>query len=424
MAREIEKLGALQVKNAKKPGYYADGAGLYLQVAPGGSKSWVLRFTRDKRTRDMGLGSLSAFTLAEARERAREARKLLTDKIDPIEARQEAQRERRRAEAKALLFRDAASRYIAAHEAGWRNAKHGYQWRSTIENFANPVIGSMNVADVGTAEISRVLLPIWTSKNETASRLRGRIESILDWCRVQGFRQGDNPARWKGHLDKLLPKPSKVAKIENHPALPWQQAGAFMQALRQRQGEAARALEFAVLTAARSGEVRGAAWSEIDFDASVWHVPGERMKAGKPHDVPLSAAALRVLQAMQADGMEGLIFKGRAGAALSDMSLLAVLRRMNAPEPIWTDRTGKPALVHGFRSTFRVWAAEATNHPREVAEHALAHQLPDKVEAAYLRSTLFEKRRALMADWAAHCDTVQAPADVVPIRKSAGGGQA
>lgn len=417
MARAIERLNALQVTRTKKPGYYADGAGLYLQVAPGGSKSWVLRFTRDKRTREMGLGGLNAFTLAEARERAREARKLLADKIDPIEARQEVQRERRRAEARALLFNDAADRYIAAHESGWKNAKHAAQWQSTIATYAAPIIGSMDVATIATDEIMRVLLPIWTSKNETASRLRGRIESILDWCRVQGFRTGDNPARWKGHLDKLLPRPSKVAKVENHPALPWPQVPAFMQALRQRQGEAARALEFAILTAARSGEVRGAAWSEIDFDAGVWHVPGERMKAGKPHDVPLSAAALRVLQAMQADGMEGLIFKGRNAAPLSDMSLLAVIRRMNAPDPIWTDRTGKPALVHGFRSTFRVWAGEATNYPREVAEHALAHQLPDKVEAAYLRSTLFEKRRALMADWGAHCDTVQAPASVVPIRK-------
>lgn len=421
MARAIERLNALQVTRTKKPGYYADGAGLYLQVAPGGSKSWVLRFTRDKRTREMGLGGLSAFTLAEARERAREARKLLADKVDPIEARQEAQRERRRAEAKALLFRDAASRYIAAHESGWRNPKHGYQWTATIESFANPHIGSMNVADVSTEDVMRVLSPIWATKNETASRLRGRIENILDWCRVQGFRAGDNPARWRGHLDKLLPKPSKVAKVENHPALPWQQVGAFMQALRQRQGEAARALEFAILTAARSGEARGAAWSEIDFDANVWHVPGERMKAGKPHDVPLSAAALRVLKTMRAEGStDGLIFKGREGAALSDMSLLAVIRRMNAPDPIWTDRNGKPALVHGFRSTFRVWAAEATNHPREVAEHALAHQLPDAVEAAYLRSTLFEKRRVLMADWASYCDTVQVAAAVVPIRSARG----
>lgn len=421
MARAIERLNALQVTRTKKPGYYADGAGLYLQVAPGGSKSWVLRFTRDKRTREMGLGGLSAFTLAEARERAREARKLLADKVDPIEARQEAQRERRRAEAKALLFRDAASRYIAAHESGWRNPKHGYQWMATIESFANPHIGSMNVADVSTEDVMRVLSPIWATKNETASRLRGRIENILDWCRVQGFRAGDNPARWRGHLDKLLPKPSKVAKVENHPALPWQRMPAFMQALRERPGTAARALEFVILTAARSGEARGAQWHEVDLDARVWHVPGQRMKAGKPHDVPLSDAAIDVLEAMRAEGStDGLIFKGRKDDALSDMSLLAVIRRMNTPKAIWVDRDGRPALVHGMRASFRMWAAEATSHPREVAEHALAHQLPDKVEAAYMRGTQFEKRRVLMADWASYCARPAESGAVVPLRAIGG----
>lgn len=416
MARAIERLNALQVSRLKKPGYHADGAGLYLQVAPGGSKSWVLRFKRDGKTREMGLGGASVFTLAEARERAREARKQLADKVDPIEARLEADRERRRAEAKALLFKDAASRYIAAHEAGWRNAKHGYQWTQTIESFANPHIGDMNVAAIETADVMRVLSPIWATKNETASRLRGRIENILDWCRVQGFRAGDNPARWRGHLDKLLPKPSKIAKVENHPALPWQRMPAFMQALRERPGAAARALEFAILTAARSGEVRGAMWHEIDLEARVWRVPGQRMKAGKPHDVPLSDAAISVLEAMQAEGMEGLIFRGRKDAALSDMSLLAVIRRMNAPTPVWVDKDGKPVLVHGMRASFRMWAAEASTHPRELAEFALAHQLPDRVEASYQRSTLFERRRLLMADWAAHCARPAESGAVVPLR--------
>lgn len=398
--RRIERLTALQVSKTKVPGYYADGAGLYLQVAPGGSKSWVYRFTRDKRTREMGLGSVSAFTLAEARERARQARQQVADKVDPIEARAAALRDRQRDESKALLFKDAAARYIAAHEAGWRNAKHGYQWTATIESFAHPHIGDMNVADIATEDVMRVLSPIWTTKNETASRLRGRVESILDWCRVQGLRAGDNPARWRGHLDKLLPKPSKVAKIENHPALPWERMPAFMQALRERPGSATRALEFAILTASRSGEVRGAMWSEIDFKGRVWHIPGERMKAGKPHDVPLSEDAVKLLASLHTDGATGLIFKGRQGAMLSDMSLLAVIRRMNSSKAIWVDRNGKPVLVHGMRASFRMWAAEATGYPREVAEHALAHQLPDKVEAAYARTTLFEKRRMLMGDWA------------------------
>lgn len=404
-ARQIHRLSALQVSKLKTPGYYADGAGLYLQVAPGGSKSWVYRFTRDKRTRDMGLGSAATFSLAEARDRARQARKQVADDVDPIEARAAGVRERQRQEARVLLFRDAAEGYIAAHEAGWRNAKHSYQWRATIETFANPEIGSMAVAEIEIADVMRVLSPIWREKNETASRLRGRLENILDWCKVQGLRSGDNPARWKGQLDKLLPKPSKVAKTENHPALPWQKMPQFIHELRQRPGASAKALEFVILTAARSGEARGAMWSEIDLVERVWHVPAERMKAGKPHQVPLSNEAIQLLKAMATEGMQGLIFRGRSGAQLSDMSLLAVIRRMNEPAVRWADADGKPVLVHGMRATFRMWAAEATSHPREVAEHALAHQLPDKVEASYQRSTLFEKRRLLMTEWGSYCAT-------------------
>lgn len=403
MARQVDRLSALQVAKAKEPGYYADGAGLYLQVAPGGSKSWVFRFTRAGRTRDMGLSSVGTFSLAEARERARQARQQVADGLDPIEERDGAKRARSQADARVVLFKDAADRYIAAHEAGWRNAKHGGQWRATLETYAHPVLGALNVADVDTAAVMRVLAPIWTNKNESASRIRGRIESILDWCRAQGLRDGDNPARWKGHLDKLLPKPAKVARVENHPALPWRQTPAFVQALRQRPGEAARALEFTILTAARSGEVRGARWSEIDLAERVWRVPGERMKAGKPHQVPLCDAAVSLLQGLEASGNDGFVFRGRAGAALSDMSLLAVVRRMAEAGQAWTDHEGRAIVPHGFRSSFRVWAAESTHFPREVAEHALAHQLPDRVEASYQRSTLFEKRRALMADWGAHC---------------------
>ena len=324
LARQVDRLSALQVSKIKKPGYYADGAGLYLQVATGGSKSWVYRFTRNKRTRDMGLGSAGTFTLAEARERARQARQQVADGDDPIEGRNKAKRARFREEARVLVFREAADRYIAAHEAGWRNAKHGYQWRATLETFANPVIGEMNVADVELADVMRIISPIWREKNETASRVRGRIENILDWCKVQGLREGDNPARWKGQLDKLLPKPSKVANVENHPALPWQQIPAFMHELRQRPGAAARALEFAILTAARSGEARGIRWSEIDLAERVWYVPGERMKAGKPHQVPLCDDAIRLLEVLKTESKEGIIFRGRANAALSDMYVVVV----------------------------------------------------------------------------------------------------
>lgn len=411
-------LNALQVAKLKQPGYFHDGGGLYLQVKPSGAKSWVFRYTWEGRKRDMGLGSVATFTLAEARERARQARQLVAEGISPIEARQDAQKARQREREMVLTFRDAAARYIADHEAGWRNAKHAYQWRQSLETFAYPVLGDMAVSDVETEDVMRVLSPMWVAKNETATRLRGRIENILDWCKVQGFRTGDNPARWKGHLGKLLPKPSKVARVENHPALPWQQAPAFMQALRDRPGAAARALEFLILTAARSGEVRGAKWSEIDATSKVWNVPGERMKAGKPHDVPLSDDALAVLDQMRAEGEDGYIFKGRGGP-MSDATMLAVIHRMNTPKVVWKDRAEKPVLVHGMRATFRMWAGEATNHPRDVAEHALAHQLPDKVEAAYMRSTLFEKRRALMTDWAVYCATVPQTAAVVPIRGAA-----
>ncbi|WP_299146746.1 site-specific integrase [uncultured Comamonas sp.] len=401
--RRLFALTAKQVEKTTAPGYYSDGAGLTLQVLPTGAKTWIYRFMLNGRAREMGLGGVATFTLAEARERARAARQLVQDGIDPIEARKDAVRQRQAVDAKQLTFNDAASRYIASQEAGWRNAKHSYQWRSTIENFASPFIGGMRVSAIGTEEIMRVMSPIWVSKNETAQRLRGRIENILDWCRVQGFCSGENPARWRGHLDKLLPKPSKITQVENHPALPWQQMPAFMQALRERPGSSARALEFIILTAARSGEARGATWAEIDLDDRVWHVPGNRMKAGRPHDVPLSDAAVQVLETIRTDGDSGLIFKGRKDAELSDMSVLAVIRRMNSPEPVWKDRDGRPALVHGMRASFRMWAAEATTYPREVAEHALAHQLPDRVEAAYQRSTQFEKRRALMADWGTFC---------------------
>ena len=394
MARQIEKLSALGVSKASKPGYYGDGAGLWLQVSPTGSKSWIFRYTRAGKQREMGLGPLHTVTLAEARIRAKECRLKLLDQVDPLDARKSAKHKEALEHARAMTFDQCASAYIAAHRGSWKNAKHASQWENTLATYAAPIIGSLSVADIDTALVVKVLSPIWQSKTETATRLRGRIESILDWATVSKYREGENPARWRGHLQNLLANPNKVAKIEHHPALPWQEIATFTAALRSSEGIAARAVEFAILTACRSGEVRGAKWSEIDLSATVWTIPGERMKAGREHRVPLSTAATALLRSMEQLG--DYVFPGRkVNAPLSDMSLTAVLRRMARND----------ITVHGFRSTFRDWCSESVENsfPREVCEHALAHSLPDKVEAAYRRGDLFEKRVKLMEAWAIFC---------------------
>lgn len=409
MARATERLSARKVTTTKLPGYYSDGGNLWLQVSPTGTKSWVLRFTLAGRSREMGLGSLHTFTLAEARERAKAARQLLADGIDPIERRNSTKRAQRADAANIRTFDWCAAAYIAAHEAGWKNAKHAGQWQTTLAQYASPIIGAMNVADVNTTDVMRVLTPIWTTKAETASRLRGRIESVLDWARVHGYRQGENPARWRGHLDKLLPARSKVAKVEHHAALPWREMGGFMAALRTMPGTAARAVELIALTACRTSEAINSTWAEFDLDNRIWTIPADRMKAGREHVVPLSDAAVKVLEVQAAEhGTDGFVFPGKNGP-LSNMAGLALLKRMGRAD----------LTVHGFRSTFRDWAGESTAHPREVIEHALAHQLKDKAEAAYQRGDLLQKRRALMADWGCYCATVRAPADVVPIRGAA-----
>jgi integrase len=393
MPKVANELGALQVqKLAAVPGLHFVGGvhGLALQVASAGAKSWILRMVVGGKRREMGLGPYPEITLAKARDKAREARELVRGGIDPIQRQREAASALRAAVAKALTFDDCANSYISAHEAGWRNVKHAQQWRNTLKTYATPAFGSLLVRDVALPQVMAALEPIWTEKNETASRLRSRIELVLDWATARGLREGPNPARWRGHLDKLLAKPSKVNGREHHAALPVGDVGAFMARLREVEGMGARALEFAILTAARSGEVRGAKWAEIDLRAKVWTVPGERMKAGKEHRVPLSEPALALLKALpRIDGGE-LVFPSPKGGALSDMTLTAVTRRMKVE-----------AVPHGFRSTFRDWAAERTNYPREAAEMALAHTIGDRVEAAYRRGDLFEKRRHLMADWGA-----------------------
>jgi integrase len=404
------KLTALKIKTLTRPGRYGDGGGLWLQVRDAQRRSWLFRYSIAGTPRQMGLGPFPDVPLADAREAARQCRAATRQSKDPIEERRSAKATARNT-SRAMNFRQVADRYIAAHEAGWRNAKHRYQWRATLD-LACEQIGRTPVAAIATGDVMRVLDPIWREKPETASRLRGRIESVLDYAAAHGWRGGENPARWRGHLAKLLPAPDKVAKVKHHAALPWPEIGMFMAELRDENGVAARALEFAILTVGRTGEVIGATWPETDIRAALWVVPPLRMKAGREHRVPLSEAALAVLEAMaplRDDQSGGWVFPGgRAGRPLSNMGMMMLMRRMKRPN----------LTVHGFRSSFRDWCGEATNHPREVAEQALAHTLSDKVEAAYRRGDLFEKRRRLMEDWATFCarSAQVAAADVVPIR--------
>lgn len=394
MASRINKLSALTVRSLELRGLYGDGGGLWLRIAVGGSKSWVFRYDLAGQRHEMGLGSVNTVDLSMARTKARDCRLLLLDGIDPLTERRRARMAHALEPAKQISFDQCAKAYIAAHRGSWRSAKHANQWESTLSTYASPVIGALPVAAVDTDLVVKVLSPIWSSKTETATRLRGRIESILDWATVSKFRQGENPANWRGHLENLLANPNKIAPVKNHPALPWREINKFLADLRQREGVSARAIEFAILTACRSGEVRGARWDEIDLDARVWTIPAERMKAGREHRVPLSTGAMALLACMPRVG--AFVFAGRGGSAgQSDMSLTAVLRRMGRDD----------VTVHGFRSTFRDWCSEAegNNFSREVCEHALAHRLPDKVEAAYRRGDLLDKRIILMQAWSDYC---------------------
>jgi integrase len=389
MARTTGRLTALRVERLKgQPGMHADGGGLYLQVKSGGA-SWILRYMLARKPRYMGLGSLALCSLAEARARALEARQLVKAGSDPVEARRSARQRAALEAAKAITFRAAAESYVRSHRAGWRNAKHAGQWDATLATYAYPVLGDLPVAAVDTGLVLKVLESMWTAKAETASRLRGRLEAILDWAKVRGYRLGENPARWRGHLNKLLPARTKVKRVQHFEALPYAELPAFMARLRERDGIAARGLEFAILTVARTGEALDATWNEINLADRTWTVPASRIKAAKEHKVPLSSRAVAILQALPS--REGLVFT-RKGPPLGRAALLEVLEAM-----------GCGATVHGFRSSFRDWCAERTNYPREVAEMALAHAVGDAVEAAYRRGDLFEKRRRLMQAWADHC---------------------
>jgi len=387
-------LSAVFVAKVAKPGRYHDGGGLYLQVRAADKKAWLFRFRR----KWMGLGPLRDVSLAEARSAAAKCRKMLLAGIDPLEAR----RSDKRKVLAGTSFKECAERYIASHQASWRNSKHRWQWSSTLSTYAYPVLGDFPVATVDTGLILKVLEPIWTTKAETASRLRGRIESVLDWAKARDYRQGDNPARWRGHLDHLLPAPRKVRAVNHHAALPYVEMPEFMHALRECEGVAPRALEFVILTAARTGEAIGATWDEIAGD--VWTIPAARMKSGREHRVPLSDAALALLSKMPREGQ--YLFAGmRPNSHLSDTTMLKLLERMGRAD----------LTTHGFRSSFRDWVAERTNYPRDIAEAALAHAISDKTEAAYRRGDALDKRRRLMAEWAKYCSEPAHAGDVVPL---------
>jgi integrase len=381
---------------------HCDGGGLYLQAVVGAGgvvrKSWLFRFAENGRERQMGLGSLDSVSLGQARDKAAECRRLRQEGIDPIEARNSQRASMAAETAKTMTFDQCAAGYIAAHRSGWRNTKHAAQWQNTLATYVSPIFGKLSVQAIDVGLVIKGLEPIWSTKPETASRVRGRIEAVLDWAAARGIRDGDNPARWKGRLDKLLPRPSKVRVVEHHAAMPYDEIGSFIMELREREGVGARALEFAILTAARTSEVLGAQWSEIDFGAKVWTVPAGRMKSGREHRVPLSGAAMAVLK-RTAKAREGdHVFPGDRRTTLSNMAFLMLLRRMGRSD----------LTAHGFRSTFRDWAAERTNFPNEVVEMALAHSIGNKVEAAYRRGDLFDKRRKLMNAWATYCEAPRA----------------
>ena len=412
MPVKAKELSALAVSRLKTDGRYAVGGvdGLHLRVV-GNSRAWVLRIAVGTKLgkegrpvihrRDVGLGSYPEVSLAEARDRGRELRKQVRDGVDPVVMRQAAKAQAVLEVAKTKTFQDSAAAYIDANRAGWKNDKHAQQWENTLAAYVYPKFGHVSVSLVDTGMVLDALQQsvgkpgetLWLSKTETASRLRGRIEKILDWAAFRGYRHGENPARWKGHLEHELPARNKVQKVEHHAAMPYAEMAGFMTKLRSREGVSARALEFAILTAARSGEVRGASWSEIDLQNQVWTIPADRMKAGREHRVPLSDEVLGLLLALPREEGSDQVFLAPKGGQLSDMSMTAVMRRMGMGH----------LTQHGFRSTFRDWAGETTTYPREVCEHALAHRLADGVEAAYQRGDLLAKRARLMADWAKFC---------------------
>lgn len=392
MSRIRNKLTARTVETKRQPGYFSDGGNLYLRVTKSLSKSWAFYYTKEGRRVEMGLGAVTEVTLEEARQKAHDLRKLIAAGFDPLKEKQRQLEAEKLEQARFITFKQCAERYLDAHRPGWKNPKHAQQWANTLSQYVYPHFGDIHVKDVDTALITKCLGEIWLTKNETAGRVRGRIESVLDWAKVNGHRQGDNPAQWRGHLDKLLVSPSKVQKTEHHSALPYAETPMFLAQLRRQDGIAARCLEFTILTAARTGESIGATWEEIDLNAKIWTIPAHRMKAGKEHRVPLSDQAMTILSAMAAIKTNEYVFAG-SRKGLSNMAMLQLLKRMERHD----------LTVHGLRSTFRDWAAESTAYAGEVVEMALAHKITNQVEAAYRRGDLIEKRTQLMADWGKFC---------------------
>lgn len=407
MVRLIGRLTALKVLHARKPGMLADGDGLYLQVSSASSKSWIFRYGYNGKQREMGLGPVNGVSLAVAREKSRQCRAQLADGIDPLAARQAERARADTSNAKAITFDQCAEAFIKAHGDSWKNAKHREQWENTLKTYVSPVFGSLPVQAVDVGLVMKALEPIWTAKPETAARIRGRIESVLNWAKARGYRSGENPAQWKGHLDNLLPARSRISSVKHHAALPYDETPQFMKKLREQIGVSAQALAFLILTAARTGEIIGARWEEIDLTAKMWTVPAVRMKGGREHRVPLSGEALAILNRLATRLPKGFVFAGRSGGQMSNMALLMLLRRMGY----------ESLTAHGFRSTFRDWAAERTNFQREVAEAALAHVVGDKVEAAYRRGDLFEKRRRLMDAWGEFTTKAQDAGRILLLRE-------
>lgn len=410
MPKVASELNGRQVRDLRKVGLHAVGgvAGLHLQVTPSGARSWILRTKVGSRRPDIGLGGFPEVTLAQAREKAREAKDKIRQGIDPVAERQALRAALIAAQATQLTFGEAAKRCHATRSAEFKNRKHAAQWINTLETYAFPTLGQLPIADIELPHVLKVLEPIWHEKTETATRVRQRIEAVITWATVSGYRSGDNPARWLGNLKEVLPAPRKIAKVTHHKALPYSEVPAFMPTLRERSGMAARALEFAILTASRSEEVRHATWDEIDLDAALWTIPGERMKAGKPHRVPLSDTAISLLRALPTFPGCDVVFASVRGKPLSDNTLSKLLRDMKVP-----------AVPHGFRSSFKDWARSCTRYADEVSELALAHVNDDATRAAYARDELLPKRQRMMAEWAKYLDKPAARTGVTAIREAA-----
>jgi len=408
MPKKARELSALEVKRLVEPGFYSVGgvAGLHLQVTKTGARSWILRILVGNKRRDVGLGGYPDVQLAQARDKARDVREKVAQGIDPVAERQSARSALLAQQMRSITFKQAATEVIKKKQLEAGNIKHAQQWQNTLETYAFPVLGRMAVADIELVHVKQALEPIWTTKTETASRVRQRIEAVLSWATVHGHREGDNVARWKGNLDTILPAPAKIAKVKHHRALDIDDAHQFMVNLREREGVAARCLEFVILTATRSGEARGATWSEIDLANRLWIIPASRMKAGREHRVPLSDAALNLLESQPRRSDKDFVFPAPRGGQLSDAGMSALLKRM-----------GVDATPHGFRSTFRDWAAERTSTPHHVCEMALAHTIKNEAEAAYRRGDLLAKRAKLMQDWAKFINQPVATGDVTPIRQ-------